>query len=434
MRNHFLARFASAPAMLAPLMLDRFQACLERASSEWALFQERDAQAVAQMEDDFWYEAGDWRAQFRPYVVRNGILHIPVKGVLLNDFPFAFGSWATGYDYIWRAFQRGMDDGNVRAIALVADSPGGEVAGNFDLVDRIFAARGQKPIRAFAAESAYSAAYSIASAADQITVTRTGGVGSIGVVTMHMDVSRALEDDGVKITFIHAGKHKVDGNAFAPLPDDVKARIQSRIDGMDDLFVATVARNRGMEESAVRATEALTYSAQEALPARLADNVGSLDDAIAAFAAEVSPTHGDDEMSNLDKTAASAAAIDAARAEGRAEGKTEGHTKGHAEGMKAGAAEMQTRCKAILASEDARGREELAHHLAFDTDMTAEAATAVLGKSPKATAAGNRFEAAMGAVANPQVGPDASGIDPNSPEALAASVVASFKPANHRSA
>lgn len=286
MRNSFLARFVSAPAMLAPLMLDRFRACLDIASVEWSRFQERDAQVPAQMEDGFWYAAGDWRAQFRPYVVKDGVLHIPVKGVLLNDFPFAFGAWATGYEYIWRAFQRGLEDGNVRAIALVEDSPGGEVAGNFDLVDRIFAARGQKPIRAFAAESAYSAAYSIASAADQITVTRTGGVGSIGVVTMHIDVSKALDDDGYKITFIHAGKHKVDGNAYEPLPDEVKARIQARIDGLYDLFVATVARNRGLEESAVRSTEALTYSASEALSVRLADNIGSLDDALAAFAAD----------------------------------------------------------------------------------------------------------------------------------------------------
>lgn len=291
MRNHLLARFASSPALLAPHMRDRFETCLDQASTRFTAFQQRDAQSSAEMEDDFWFAPGDWRAAYRPYVVKDAILHIPVKGVLLNDFPFAFGSWATGYEYIWRAFQRGMDDGNVQGIALVCDSPGGAVAGNFDLVDRMFAARGDKPIRAFASESAYSAAYSIASAADRIVVTRTGGVGSIGVVTMHVDLSKALDDVGYKITFIHAGKHKVDGNAYEPLPDDVKARIQARIDGLYDVFVATVARNRGLEEGAVRGTEALTYSASEALSIRLSQRLYGAGDRADEVAGENKVVH-----------------------------------------------------------------------------------------------------------------------------------------------
>lgn len=431
MRNHFLARFASSPALLAPLMQERFEACLERASAAWGVFQERDAQSSADMEDDFWYAPSDWRASYRPYVVKDGVLHIPVKGVLLHDFAFAFGSWATGYEYIWRAFQRGMADGNVRAIALVCDSPGGEVAGNFDLVDRMFAGRGAKPIRAFAAESAYSAAYSIASVADRIIVTRTGGVGSIGVVTMHVDVSKMLGDVGYKITFIHAGKHKVDGNAFEPLPDDVKARIQARIDGLYDVFVATVARNRGLEEGAVRATEALTYSASEALSVGLADDIGALDDALAAFAADMFPSDGDEEMSTTDKSAASPAAIDAARAEARAEGEQAGRELGHAEGLKKGGSEMQSRCKAILGSEDAKGREDLANHLAFDTDMAADAAIALLAKAPKQQAGApqkNRFDAAMDDAGNPSVGLDSGGANLTEEEREAKAVVAAFRP------
>lgn len=430
MRSQFLARFASAPALVAADMQERFEACLMSVDREWGQYQERDAASVAVMQDDFWFAADDWRAAYRPYVVKAGILLIPVKGVLLHDFPFAFGSFATGYEYIWKAFDRGMSDFNVQGIALVCDSPGGEVAGNFDLVDKMFERRGEKPVRSYAAESAYSAAYSIASVGEQLTVSRTGGVGSIGVVTMHVDMSKRLDDIGYAITFIHAGKHKVDGNAFAPLPDDVKARIQVRINALYDVFVAIVARNRGMEEAAVRATEALTYSASEAVSINLADDIGALEGALAAFAADLSLPDGEEDMSTKDNSAADQAAIDTARATAR----TEGEAAGRAEGLKTGGSEMQARCKAILGSDEAKGREDLANHLAFDTDMSAEAAVALLGKAPKAAAPttasdGNRFDAAMNAAGNPVVGPDGGLATAQSEEEVEAkAIVASFRP------
>ena len=133
-------------------------------------------------------------------------------------------------------------------------------------------------------ESAYSAGYSIASAADRIVVSRTGGVGSIGgVVTSHTDRSAALAAAGLKITFIHAGKHKVDGNAAEPLSSGARARIQARIDGLMAIFVAAVVRNRSLSEEAVRATEALTFTATAAVENGLADEIGSLDEAVSAF-------------------------------------------------------------------------------------------------------------------------------------------------------
>ena len=201
MNNPLLARFASRPSLVAPEMREWFEGCLTATASHPRAAEMLEANAYA--EDGFWPAPDDWRAAYRPYVVRDGLLQIPVKGVLLHDFSFALGGWATGYVYIQRAFDRGLADPTVRGIALVCDSPGGHVAGNFDLVDRMFAARGTKPIRAFAHEAAYSAAYSIASAADQIVVSRTGGVGSIGVVAAHYDVSGAMEQAGVKVTFIY---------------------------------------------------------------------------------------------------------------------------------------------------------------------------------------------------------------------------------------
>lgn len=370
-----LARFKDTPSLVSPEQQATFEGCLVAMSKSPDLAKLMSEQAV----DNFWFAPDDWRSNYRPYNVKDGILTIPVKGVLLHDFPWSFGSLATGYEYIWEAFKRGMEDGSVRGIAFHCHSPGGDVAGNFDMVDKMFAMRGRKPIRAFAHEGAYSAAYSIASVADKIVVSRTGGVGSIGVVTSHWDVSKAYEEFGVKITFIHFGKHKVDGNPYEALSPEVKERIQTRIDALGEVFVSTVARNRGMDASAVKATEALTYSAEEAIEIGLADEVGPLDDAVAAFAADLTATsEGDEQMADYTK---------AQFEEGVAAATAAGKTEGKAEGMKEGATAERTRIAAILDSAEAKDRPAAARMLAFDTDKDPAAVAASLAKLPVEAAA-----------------------------------------------
>ena len=336
MTNHWLARFSDEPALVAPGHKDRFEAALHAldAATLGNNVQLQDALSFKSGSPDaFWTELGEWGSKrLRPYVVSdNGTLIIPVKGVLLHDFPYQYFSYATGYEYIWRAFERGLSDENVKRIALLIESPGGEVAGTFDLVDRIYAARGSKPVRAFAHEFAYSAAYSIASAADDIVVSRTGGVGSIGVVTAHVDFSKALEADGVKVTFIYAGAHKVDGNAYEALPAAVKLRIQQRIDTLYAVFVDTVARNRNLDAAAVRATEALTYTADEAIEVGLADSKGALDAAMAEFEADAdNPQEGEETMTTLTVASVKADHADIANAlieEGKTLGKAEAKTE-----------------------------------------------------------------------------------------------------------
>lgn len=401
MPNPLLARFAGEPALVAAERRDRFEACLD------AVMAIEHGSAMlhegASADDGFWPEPGSWKATFRPYVVVDGVLQIPVKGVLLHDFAYAVFGWATGYVYIRRAFERGMADPAVKGIALVCDSPGGEVAGCFDLVDAMHAAKGAKPVWAFAHEAAYSAAYAVASVADKIWVSRTGGVGSIGVVTAHTDVSGALEQRGVKVTFIYAGKHKVDGNSYEALPEDVQARIQARIDELYDVFVATVARNRpGLKEKAVRATEALCFTAAEATKNGLADAVGSLDDAVAAFVADLNPPDEQDEQMITPE------AHEAAVAAARADGEKSGREAGKAEGRTEGATAERGRCKAILGSEEAKDRADLASHLAFEGDLSAESAVAILGKAPKAATPKaeeqNPFVAGMRQQSNPDLG------------------------------
>ena len=165
------------------------------------------------------------------------------------------------------------------------DSFGGEVAGVFDLADRIRAIRGSKPVWAFVAEHAFSAGYALASQADRILLPRTGAVGSIGVVVLHADMSGQLDQDGVRVTLIHSGRHKVDGNPYQPLPEGVRDDIQREIDVLRFLFAETVAAGRAgrLSHDAALATEAATFRGADAIAAGLADEVTDLARGFSAF-------------------------------------------------------------------------------------------------------------------------------------------------------
>ncbi|TIV94731.1 MAG: S49 family peptidase, partial [Mesorhizobium sp.] len=258
----------------------------------------------------------------------------------------AYGAYATGYEYIYQAVKRGVDDSNVKGIAYIVNSGGGLVAGNFDLVDRLYALRGKKPIRGFA-EHAYSAAYNVISAADPkgITVSRSGGVGSIGVVVVAIEYSKMLDAAGITASIIRSKPDKMEGNPYEKLSEGARERIQERVDAFHEQFVASVARNRDMTEEAVDATDAHTFMAQQAIDNGLADAIGALDDAITAFEATFS--EGDEQMAELTQ-----ADLDNSKAAGKAEGL--------AEGIKQGAAEAMARITAILGSDAAKKRPKAA--------------------------------------------------------------------------
>jgi signal peptide peptidase SppA len=193
------------------------------------------------------------------------------------------------YGDIGDAIAAAMDDASVRGVILDVDSPGGEVGGLFDLVEQIQAIRdaSSKPLWAVANESALSAAYAIASAADQLYVTRTGEVGSIGVVAVHIDESGADAKAGLAWTFVFAGNRKIDGNAHEPLSERARVTIQTDVDRLYAEFCALVAANRGLSPEAVRGTDAAIYRGTLAVRAGLADRLGTLDLAIAEMAAEL---------------------------------------------------------------------------------------------------------------------------------------------------
>ena len=244
--------------------------------------------APLMMEDDDVVYSSPGRNGRAGYEVVAGVAIIEVYGTLVQKLG-SLRPWSgmTGYDGIRQNFLMALSDPDVKAIMLDIDSPGGEVAGCFDLVDAIYRARGKKPIWSILNECAYSAAYAIASAADRITVPRTGGVGSVGVIWMHMDWSKALTGAGFKVTFITYGESKADGHPEIPLSPEALARFQGDIDTMGELFVTTVARNRNISAKVVRDTQAATYLGAAGVNQALADDVLAPDAAFRALLTEI---------------------------------------------------------------------------------------------------------------------------------------------------
>ncbi len=213
-----------------------------------------------------------------------GIAVIPVVGSLVRrTMGLDPASGFTSYTDIADLVDAALADPGVEGILLDIDSPGGEAGGVSELGERIRAADALKPIWALASDSAFSAAYAIGSAASRLTVTRTGGVGSIGVIAMHVDQTARDTQQGYRYTAITAGDQKSDFSPHEPLDPHAHARLQTEVDRLYGIFLAHVAAMRALDVDAVRATQAGIYFGQDAVTVGLADAVGSLDGVLADF-------------------------------------------------------------------------------------------------------------------------------------------------------
>ena len=225
-----------------------------------------------------------------PTPAHGKIAVIPIYGTLVRrTLGLEAQSGLASYTGIAAQLDAALASPEVAAILLDVDSPGGESGGVFDLADRIRAAGQIKPVWAVANDMAFSAAYALASAASRVLVARTGGVGSIGVIAMHVDQSVKDAKDGVRYTAVFAGERKNDLNPHEPISDEAHAVLKAEVHRVYDIFVETVARHRGLALEAVRATEAGLFFGPDAVAAGLADAVGGLDDALAQLTQSLSP-------------------------------------------------------------------------------------------------------------------------------------------------
>jgi signal peptide peptidase SppA len=181
----------------------------------------------------------------------------------------------TGADQFGDLFDDAVNDSAVRAILLRIDSPGGTAAGVPELADRIVAARGRKPIKAVVDPLAASAAYWVASAADEIICTPSGETGSVGALSIHFDRSEQLKKQGVNATIIRSPTGKAEFTGLEPLTKDALAHEQDVISRLHTQFVQTLAKNRGIPSGTVYTTfgKGRTVDAPAALAAGMIDRI-----------------------------------------------------------------------------------------------------------------------------------------------------------------
>lgn len=340
-------------------------------------------------------DADDVPRQSRSYQIRNGIAVLPVSGTLVSRTralqPY---SGMTGYNGIIARLQQAVSDPLVDGILLDMDTPGGMVAGAFDCADIIARARDIKPVWALANDMNCSAGQLLASAATRRLVTQTARAGSIGVMMAHSNYGAALEKQGVEITLIYSGSHKVDGNPYSHLPDDVREKLQSRMDATRQMFAQKVSAYTGMSMQAVLDTEAAVYSGQEAIEVGLADELINSIDAITVMREALDarkPQISGGRMTTENRTATDQADASATVTQDNA-----AHMVQENEGdnttaappdvnaqITAAVAAENNRIMGILNCEEAHGREEQARVLAETPGMSVETARRILAAAPQ---------------------------------------------------
>ncbi len=432
---HLAARVFNTPLLIHPAKLDAIIAGLgPRLLGVDALATD----AAAQGADLFSTRRGT-RAK-RGYGITDGVAVIGASGALVHRTRIdADSTRLLGYNDIAADVEDALANPEVHALALVWDSPGGEAQGAFELADRLHALRGRKPMVSIVDGMAASAAYLAASAADEVVSTATGYAGSIGVVMRHVDFSHALHADGVKVTHIFAGAHKVDGNPFEPLPDTVRADFQAEVNDLYDLFITAVARQRGIAAEAVRKTQAQTYRGLAAKAVGLVDRLGTTDQVIADLAAQRNRSFPAGAASAPSATAQDLGASmsgntpaggqQAATPQPAAADLAQARAEGHAEGAQA----ERERTAAILAHQRAATHVALAHQC-ITSGLSADQAGAILAAAPEvavlsvANDSAAPFHAAMAAIGNPAVSGIERDTSAGSDEAaLAAQIVQTFR-------
>lgn len=278
-RELLLAQFASMPWALMP---ERYEACAA-VLQRWASGEKASIEVMDQVKEN--KVAREARRASSGGASGGGIAVIPVYGVLTqrgNMMDDLSGPGSTSTQILSSMLSDAVNDESVSAILLDIDSPGGSVYGISELGDEIFQARSKKPVTALANSLAASAAFWLGCQATDFYVTPSGEVGSIGVILQHQDWSKSNEMNGVKVTYITAGKFKAEGNPNEPLSDDAKAYEQSRVDDYYGAFTKAVARGRGVSIGSVRDDmgQGRVLGADAAMAAKMVDGVMTFDQTI----------------------------------------------------------------------------------------------------------------------------------------------------------
>jgi signal peptide peptidase SppA len=217
-----------------------------------------------------------------PYNFSNqgGVGIVAISGSLTNkDSPYNRYYGMTSYADIRRAMVYAAQQPDVNSILMYIESGGGAVSGVADTGDMIAAINKVKPVYAFTDGMMASAAYWLGSSAREVYNSRTALVGSIGVITTHMEASKAMKDQGLGVTVMRAGEFKALANPYEPLTTVGKEQVQAQLDSAYAVFIGHVADSRGVSVAAADSTmgQGREFMGADAVTAGLTDGVISFD-------------------------------------------------------------------------------------------------------------------------------------------------------------
>lgn len=183
-------------------------------------------------------------------------------------------------ELIVSSLRAAFEDSGAQAVVLLINSPGGSPvqAGIINDEIRRLKVLHKKPVYAVVEESAASAAYYIAVAADQIFVDKASIVGSIGVLMDGFGFTGLMDKLGVERRLMTAGANKGFLDPFSPQTDTQREYAQAMLNQIHQQFIAVVKVGRGQRLKETPETfSGLFWSGQQAIEMGLADQLGSLD-------------------------------------------------------------------------------------------------------------------------------------------------------------
>lgn len=178
--------------------------------------------------------------------LRGNIAIINVRGVITRYYNFM--TWLFGgvaIEHLAKEITIAANHASVKTIVLNIDSPGGTATGLHEFAEMIYQIRrtGKKRVVAYVGSCACSAAYWIASAANEIVIDATAELGSIGVVA-----SGTIKKDSNTIEIVSS---QSPNKRLKPTSSEGRKALQASVDQLADIFISKVATYRGVTKSTV---------------------------------------------------------------------------------------------------------------------------------------------------------------------------------------
>ncbi len=233
------------------------------------------------------FSGDDWFQQLKAYEEgteferKGSVAVINIRGFL--SFAYDFWTWwmdGSSYCGVMNKVRAAADDSGVTKIILNVNSPGGGTIGVIEAANAIFAARSKKEVVAVVNPEAASAGYWLASQAERMVVMESGFVGSVGAEIDYQSFAGMLKEAGIDVAVIRSdvSPDKNLGHRLEPINDRAKEYFQGLCDYAASIFIAHVARGRGVKESVVTANygKGRMLFGSQAVEAGMADSIGSL--------------------------------------------------------------------------------------------------------------------------------------------------------------